>query len=71
MVGCVGGRMRSHIAHQLLVGTLVIQLDQEPAVRSVAAEALLGACRGGQHGCSVGPPGQMLSWPEPPSVHVA
>ncbi|PSC70468.1 serine threonine-kinase ATR isoform X1 [Micractinium conductrix] len=42
MVGCVGGRMRSHIAHQLLVGTLVIQLDQEPAVRSVAAEALLG-----------------------------
>ncbi len=34
--------MRSHPAHQLLLGIMITQLDKEPPVRMLAAEALLG-----------------------------
>ena len=34
--------MRSHAAQQLLLGIMITQLDKEPPVRALAAEALLG-----------------------------
>lgn len=43
-IGCVGDAMRSHHAHQLLLGIMITQLDHRDApVRALAAEALLGA----------------------------
>ncbi|KAI3426356.1 hypothetical protein D9Q98_008728 [Chlorella vulgaris] len=43
MIGCVGCLMRSHPAHQLLLGLLITQLDHpEPGLRMLAAEQLLG-----------------------------
>lgn len=46
IIGCVGTRMRSHHAHNLLLGIMITQLDRAPAVRALAAEALLGEPEG-------------------------
>lgn len=46
IIGCVGTRMRSHHAHNLLLGIMITQLDRAPAVRALAAEALLGELQG-------------------------
>lgn len=75
ILGCVGARLRSHQAHQLLLGIMITQLDQEPAVRSLAAEALLGEPRGWEGGPGrggawkgelEGPPGHQHAAPCPP-----
>lgn len=42
ILGCVGSRMRSAMANQLLLGIMIVQLDKEQSVRAVAAEVLQG-----------------------------
>jgi hypothetical protein len=60
IIGCVGSRMRSHSAHQLLLGIMVTQLDREPAVRMLAAEVLLGEPGQGLRGLPAAFPGPAL-----------
>ena len=62
IIGCVGSRMRSHSAHQLLLGIMVTQLDREPAVRMLAAEVLLGEPAQGLPAALPGPALLCLCW---------